>query len=78
MAQHRMRSEGEGGRHPSSLDGEAAVADRVHASMDDMKRAVPDPTFDHLRGHPKLLQLPPGDDPVLAPGQVRHRQVKIL
>jgi hypothetical protein len=43
--------------------------------MNDMERTTTDPTFDHVRGHPIRLQLPPGNHSVLATRQRRDLRV---
>lgn len=53
------------------------MADGVNATMDDVQTAAPDPPLDHLRRHPKLPELPPGDHPVLTAGQRRHLRVRL-
>ena len=40
-----------------------------------MERTTTDPAFDHVRGHPIRLQLPPGNHSVLATRQRRDLRV---
>jgi hypothetical protein len=75
MGQHRPRPGGEHRGHPAPGAREDGVADRVHPVMQSMQPAGADAVRDRVVVEPKAVELPAGDDAVLAVGERRDRAI---
>jgi hypothetical protein len=72
MAQDGPFATGENCGDPVRSHVEASVADRVHASVEQMEAARPQPALDRAARDAGLQELVPGEDAVLAGSQVRQ------
>jgi len=66
MAQKRVRSAGQDGRHPTSLADDRPVTDRVDATVKLVEATVRDASVDRLATEAELEELAPRDRAVLS------------
>lgn len=69
---------GKHGGHPPSLPVQPTAADGVDAPVYLMQSASRDSTVDGTVLHPRLQQLSPPDDPVLAIRQLGNQPIPVL
>jgi len=61
--------------HPNAFEGELAVPDGVHPSVDPVKPAASRAILDLIAAHSQFQQLPSRHDPVLRFRQQSHRPI---
>src|SRR4051812_15356164 len=71
-AEHRAGAAGEDRGTPAAFEVHVRVADCVHARVEHVKPSALGPVVDLMRAEPECNELPPGHDPVLALGELRH------
>jgi hypothetical protein len=75
MAKHRPRAGSEDGSHPMPAPGQAPMADRVDAVVDDVQTSAGHAVVDRAMSEAKRHELCPRHDAVLARGECRNHFV---
>ena len=75
MAQNRIGTASQDGRHPAAPSVQAWVSDRVNAAMGSVQARPRHHLLDSPAAEAQLQELPPGDHAVLESGQRRNLRV---
>jgi hypothetical protein len=69
MAEHGTRARGKHSRHPAALAPDPQVTDGVHAQVQELQAALPEPQLDRGAIEAQLEELPRRDHPMLTAGE---------
>lgn len=75
MAEHCLWTTGEDRRHPSTLDGQCSVADRIDPLVQTMQATSRQAPLNRPSSDAQESKLPAGDDTMLALGKVGQQSI---
>jgi hypothetical protein len=77
MAQRSFRAACKHRRHPSAQNGQLGTTNGVHPTHHAVQSPNLEPMLDRVPTQPQLQKLPPGNNPMLLPGNLPNRSGRL-